>query len=122
MKSELVCRRVERTAGCVALKGDYALNHGFYSCAGGGRAFPCAFPNPVKVSFGERCGRPMGSLQEPSFKLRRGFVRLSLLVVHAAKHVIGKFAGVMHSTRNMPLLTEPGSEMPLDMGGHLCEY
>ena len=30
MKSELDCRRVERTAGCVALKGDYALNHGFY--------------------------------------------------------------------------------------------
>jgi len=28
----------------------------------------------------------------------------------------------MPSTRNMPLLMEPGSEMPIDMGGHLCEY
>ena len=41
--------------------------------------FPRALPNPVKVSFGERCGRLIGSLQEPSFKLRRDFERLALL-------------------------------------------
>ena len=55
-------------------------------------------PNPVKVSLGERCGRLIGSLQEPSFKLRRDFVRLALLVAHAAKHVIRQFAGVSGDT------------------------
>jgi hypothetical protein len=49
-------------------------------------------PNPIKVSLGERCGRLIGSLQEPSFKLRRDFERLALLVAHAAKHGISQFA------------------------------
>ena len=68
------------------------------SCDGGGSAFPCALPNPVKVSFGERCGRLIGSLQEPGFKLRRDFKRLTLLVARAAKHVIYQFAGVSGDT------------------------
>ena len=63
-----------------------------HSGAGGGSAFPCALPNPVKVSFGERCGRRIGSLQEPSSKLRREFERLALLVAHAAKHGIRQAA------------------------------
>jgi hypothetical protein len=42
-------------------------------------------------SFGERCGGLIGSLQEPSFKLRRDFERLALLVAHAAKHIIRQF-------------------------------
>jgi hypothetical protein len=51
-------------------------------------------PNPVKVSFGERCGRLIGRLQEPGFKLRRDFERLALLVARAAEHVIRQLAGV----------------------------
>ena len=47
---------------------------------------------PVKVSFGERCGRRIGSLQEPSSKLRRDCERLALLVAHAAQHGIRQAA------------------------------
>ena len=57
---------------------EFILNSAFAS-RHGQFMFPCALPNPVKVSFGERCDRLIGSLQEPSFKLRRDFERLALL-------------------------------------------
>ena len=95
-------RKFEQSSGQVTLATHRPPHHyvaarqvPWHSCAGGGSAFPCALPNPVKVSFGERCDRLIGSLQEPSFKLRRDFERLALLVAHAAKHVIRQFAGVL---------------------------
>lgn len=56
--------------------------------------FPCALPNPVKVSLGERCDRLIGRLQEPGFKLRRDCEWLALLIAHTAKRVIRQLAGV----------------------------
>ena len=56
--------------------------------------FPCALPNPVKVSFGKWRGRLIRRLQEPSFRLRRNCEWLAPLVAHAAKHVIRQLAGI----------------------------
>jgi hypothetical protein len=97
------------------------------SCAGGAIAFSRALPNLVKVSFGERCGRLIGRLQEPGLKLRRDFEWLALLVAHAAEHVIRQLAGVGGDARTNLLPQEllnvlgqsngHGKRIPLGGGG-----